>query len=271
MTPPEGPGDDQEYDQRGQPPAGAVEIGVDRHRAPGTDVLGLRQLQVGQFDVLPIVGSRTTGSRVGGPPQGIISPVDDLPAFPGLTRTTLSGTGLTGTGLTGTGLTGTGLTRTALSGTGFRCRGLRGEVFRDQSLTVELVQCGDVPGDGFFLVEAEIFGVGANEAFVEDAARELVEVLLFDGAEHARADLGGVGNVLELDALPLARLTEFVAELSHAVPQSDPSTVPPTKIIIGQGRRLRHSWRRENGVLAVTEVRGQVVEANGLVELPSYR
>ena len=266
MTPPEGAGDEQEYDQSGQPPAGAVEIGVHRHRAPGTDVLGLRQLQVRQFDVLPIVGSRTTGSRVGGPPQGIISPVDDLPAFPGWTRTALSGTGPTGTGLTGTGLTGT-----ALSGTGFRCRGLRGEVFRDQSLTVELVQCGDVPGDGFFLVEAKIFGVGANEAFVEDAARELVEVLLFDGAEHARADLGGVGNVLELDALPLARLTEFVAELSHAVPQSDPSTVPPTKIIIGQGRRLRHSWRRQNGVLAVTEVRGQVVEANGLVELPSYR
>jgi|HubBroStandDraft_5_1064220.scaffolds.fasta_scaffold15113_1 hypothetical protein len=265
MTPPEGAGDDQEYDQSGQPPAGAVEIGVDRHRAPGTDVLGLRQLQVGQFDVLRIVGSRTTGSRVGGSPQGIISPVDDLPAFPGLTRTTLSGTGLTGTGLTGTGLT-----RTALSGTAFRCRGLRGEVSRAQILTVELVQCGDVPGDGFFLVEAKILGVGANEAFVEDAARELVEVLLFDGAEHARADLGGVGNVLELDALPLTRFTEFVAELSHAVPQSDPSTVPPTKIIIGQGRRLRHSWRRGNGVLAVTEVRGQVVEANGWVELHSY-
>lgn len=190
--------------------------------------------------------------------MGIISSVADQPAIRGLTGTGLAGNGRTRTGPTRTGLTGTGLTRTALGR-----RGLRGELFQARPLTVELVQCGDIPGDRVFLVEAEILGVSADEAFVEDAAGELVEVLLFDGAEHAGADLGGVGNILELDALPLALFTEFVAELSHAAPQSDLSTFPPAKIIIGQGRRLRHSWRRGNGVLAVTEVRGRVVEGNG--------
>lgn len=174
----------------------------------------------------------------------ITSPPADLPAFRGLAGTGLTGTGLTGSGLTGTGLTRTGLRGTALAWIAFRCRGLRGELFGAQRLAVELVQCGYIPGDDFFLVEAQILGVGTDEAFIEDAAGELVEALLFDGAKHAGADLSGVGDILELDASSLALLTEFVAELSHAAPQSDPAKFPPTKIIIGQGRRLRHSCRR---------------------------
>ena len=147
--------------------------------------------------------------------------------------------------LTRTALTRTGLTGTGLSGTAFSCRGLWGWLFRVPLLTVEQVQCGYISGDRFFLIEAKILGVGADKAFVEDAAGELVEALLFDGAEHARTDLGGVGDVLELDISPLALFTEFVAELSHTVPQSDLSILlprlSPTKIIIGQGRGLRHS------------------------------
>ena len=42
-----------------------------------------------------------------------------------------------------------------------------------------------------------MLGVGANESFVEDAAGKLVEVFFFDGAKHARADFGDVGNVVE--------------------------------------------------------------------------
>ncbi len=79
-----------------------------------------------------------------------------------------------------------------------------------------LLYAGQVRGDCVFLVQPEMFGVGANESFVEDAAGEPVEVLLFDGLEHARADLGDLGSVIERDALLLARFAEFVAELAHA-------------------------------------------------------
>ena len=77
---------------------------------------------------------------------------------------------------------------------------------------------GEVRGDCVVLVQAEKLGVGANESFVEDAAGEPVEVFLFDGLEHARADFGDLGSVIERDGLLLARFAEFVAELAHAVP-----------------------------------------------------
>lgn len=41
---------------------------------------------------------------------------------------------------------------------------------------------GQVVGYGFFFVEPDLAGVGADKTFVEDAARELVEVLVFEGA-----------------------------------------------------------------------------------------
>jgi len=251
VTPPEGAGDEQENYQAGHPPARDVEIGVDRHPAPGADVLGLGQLQAGQFDVL-----RIASARVGGSPPGIASPVADLPAFRGR-----NGTGLARTGQHGTALIGT--TR----GTAFRGRGWRGEFLRSQGLAVELVQCGYVSGDRFFFVQAQILGVGADEAFVEDAAGELVEVLLFDGSEHARADLGGVGNILELDALALALFAEFVAELSHAVPQSDLTYISAYENNHRPRARAAPQWERGNGVLAVTVVRGRAEELGKAVGL----
>jgi hypothetical protein len=60
-----------------------------------------------------------------------------------------------------------------------------------------------------------MLGVGADETLVEDATGEEVEVLLFDGLEHARADLGDVGDVIVREFFLLARLAEFVAEFAH--------------------------------------------------------
>jgi len=84
-------------------------------------------------------------------------------------------------------------------------------------IDLRLAQADKVVGDGFFVVEAEMLGVGANESFIEDAAGKLIEVLFFDGLQHARTDLGDVGNVIEREFFFLARLTKFVSELAHAV------------------------------------------------------
>lgn len=86
------------------------------------------------------------------------------------------------------------------------------------SIHLGLAEAGEIVGDGVSVVEAEVLGVGANESLVKDAAGELVEVLFFDGLQHARADFGDVGNVIERDAFGLARLAKFVSELAHASP-----------------------------------------------------
>src|SRR5208283_2679405 len=67
-------------------------------------------------------------------------------------------------------------------------------------VNLALAQGGEVIGDNFFFVEADLAGVGADETFVEDAAGELVEMLVLDGAEHAGADLRGGGDGVERDA-----------------------------------------------------------------------
>ena len=78
-----------------------------------------------------------------------------------------------------------------------------------------LAQAGQVVVDRFFGIEAEVLGVGADESAVEDAAGELVEMLLFDGLQHARADLRNTGNIVERELFFLARLAKFVSELAH--------------------------------------------------------
>ena len=82
-------------------------------------------------------------------------------------------------------------------------------------IDLSLAQAGQVIGDGVFVVEAEVFGVGANEAFVEDAAGELVEVFVFDSLKHPRTDLGDVGNVIERDMFLLAFFAEFISECAQ--------------------------------------------------------
>src|SRR5438105_12301173 len=59
-------------------------------------------------------------------------------------------------------------------------------------------------------------GVGANESLVEDAAGKLVEVIFFDGAEKAGADLGGDGDVFEGNLALLAFALQSCAEWLHS-------------------------------------------------------
>lgn len=84
-------------------------------------------------------------------------------------------------------------------------------------IDLRFAQADKVIGDGFFVVEAEMLGVGANESFIEDPAGKLIEGFIFDGLEHAGADLGYVGDVVEREIFFLARLAEFVSELAHWV------------------------------------------------------
>lgn len=80
---------------------------------------------------------------------------------------------------------------------------------------LRLTQTRQVIVDRIFGIEAEMLGVGANESAIEDAAGKLLEVFFFDSLQHACADLGDVGNVVERELFFLARFAEFVAELAH--------------------------------------------------------
>lgn len=82
---------------------------------------------------------------------------------------------------------------------------------------LRLAEAGKIIGDGFFSIHSEMLGIGANESLVEDTAGQLIEVLFFDGLEHARTDLGDIGNGIERDVFFLARLAEFVSEFAHSV------------------------------------------------------
>jgi len=82
-------------------------------------------------------------------------------------------------------------------------------------LNLTLAQGREVIGYGFLFVESDLAGVGAHETFVEYAAGKLVEVLVLEGAEHAGADFGRVGDSLERDATLFALLAKFFSERSH--------------------------------------------------------
>jgi hypothetical protein len=94
--------------------------------------------------------------------------------------------------------------------------GLGAEIWRDGlGLNLALAQGGEIIGYGFFFVEADLAGVGADETLIEDAAGKLVKVFFFDGAEHAGADFGGVGDSVEGDATLLALFAKFFSERTH--------------------------------------------------------
>jgi len=82
-------------------------------------------------------------------------------------------------------------------------------------LNLTLTQSGEIIGDRFFFVEADLAGVGAYESFIEDAAGKLVEVFLFESTQHANADFGGVGDGIESEAALLALLAKFFSEGSQ--------------------------------------------------------
>ena len=64
-------------------------------------------------------------------------------------------------------------------------------------VNLALAQGGEVVGDYFIFIEADLAGVGTHESFVENAAGELVEMLVLDGAQHAGADFCGGGDGVE--------------------------------------------------------------------------
>ncbi len=95
--------------------------------------------------------------------------------------------------------------------------GRSGQIPSVVGIDLRLAQAREVIVDCLLGVEAEVLGVRADESAIEHAARQLLEVFLFDGLQHARADLGDVGNVVERELFLLARFAEFVAELAHVV------------------------------------------------------
>ena len=82
-------------------------------------------------------------------------------------------------------------------------------------LDLRLAQAGQVVIDGILRVEAEMFGIRADESAIEHTAGELIELLILDGLQHTPVDLGDVGNVVERELFYLARFAEFVSEFTH--------------------------------------------------------
>ena len=54
-------------------------------------------------------------------------------------------------------------------------------------------------GNGLIFIHAQMAGVGANKAFVEDAAGKLIEAVFLNGGEETGADLGGHSNLVQRD------------------------------------------------------------------------
>ena len=80
---------------------------------------------------------------------------------------------------------------------------------------LRLPQASQIVVDRIFGIQTEVLGVSADESAIEDATWELIELLLFNGLQHSRADLCYVGNVVEREFFSLPRLKEFVSELAH--------------------------------------------------------
>jgi hypothetical protein len=80
------------------------------------------------------------------------------------------------------------------------------------SLNLALAQCSEVVSYGFFFVESDLAGVGPYETLVEDAAGKLIEVFVFERAQHAGANLRGVGDGIERDVALFTLLAKFFPE-----------------------------------------------------------
>lgn len=103
-------------------------------------------------------------------------------------------------------------------------------------LHLALAQRDEVVGDGFFFVEADLAGVGAHEALIEDATGKLVEVFVLESAQHAGADLGGAGDSLERNAALLALIAKFFSERSQGrLRRAGIPSACRFEVIIGEG------------------------------------
>ena len=126
---------------------------------------------------------------------------------------------------------------------------LRGAEIRKNGLPLNLTlaQCGQIIGHGFFFVESDLAGVGADETLVEYAAGKLVKVFVFEGAQHAGADFGGVGDGVERNAALLTLFAKFFSERSHGRLRRAGLSFRPMRIIIGEGGGGRHKGLGDEG------------------------
>jgi hypothetical protein len=85
---------------------------------------------------------------------------------------------------------------------------------RKNGLRVNLgfAEGGQVVVYDFFFIKADLAGVGADKAFIENAAGELVKMFVLNGAEHARADFRGGGDGVERNATQFSLLAKFFSE-----------------------------------------------------------
>jgi hypothetical protein len=104
-------------------------------------------------------------------------------------------------------------------------------------LNLTLAQGSEIVGQGFFFVQSDLAGIGAHEAFVEDAAGKLIEVFVFECAQHAGADFSGVGDGIEREVTLLALFAKFFSERSQ-----------------GQLRRTGLSFRPHRTLMTLTMI-----------------
>jgi hypothetical protein len=109
---------------------------------------------------------------------------DDVPGF-GLDRLAFSGRRL-----------GRRHPRPGLDGDA-RLRPVRRFPLRGLGADLRFAENSQVLGDGFFVVESEMPGVGPNESFVEHSSGKLIEAFHLDGFKHPRVDLGDARNVIK--------------------------------------------------------------------------
>ncbi len=122
----------------------------------------------------------------------------------------------------------------------------RGSLIPRRILRVKLrlPQSRQIFGDAVFGIESKNLGIGADESFIENAPGQRVEAFLFDGLQHARADFGDVGNVIQRKAAPVALFAKFLSECSHPrTPAAGQEPAAQTDgIIIGQPPHACHSF-----------------------------
>ena len=92
--------------------------------------------------------------------------------------------------------------------------------------------CGEVASDPLLLIQADYPGIFPHHAFVENPARENIEVLLFQGYQVTVADLSDPGNGVQRDPAELPLLPQCIAEFPHTLhPSAGPiptfSTIRP--------------------------------------------
>ena len=76
-------------------------------------------------------------------------------------------------------------------------------------------EAGVVLVDVELAVEAEVFGIRAEEALDVRLGREHIEVLLFQGAEVLASNLRSLFDLGKVEALAQTRLTEAVTDLEQ--------------------------------------------------------